>query len=497
MKQALAVAQDANEQLEKIRKDRWYPSFHIAAPAGWINDPNGLSCFGGHYRVFFQHHPFSSEWGPMHWGQVSSKDLVTWRREPIALAPSLEADAGGVYSGSALEVDGILHAYYTGNRWVNPENRDEGNIQVQCLATSTDGVAFKKQGVLIDEVGLANFRDPKVFAHEGTYYMVLGATSSQNRGQVHLYSSVDALSWSFKEVLYEDPREDVFMLECPDLFPLGDYWVLVFCPERPAPTGYTNRNTHNAGYLVGHWLPETGFEALSDYCHLDWGANFYAPQTFVAPDGRRLAFGWMGSFSIPVASRAEDNWAGQLTVPRELTLTEHLVLRSAPVAELAALRQGTQDFSTFTLGLNETKVLAEDIGPCEIELEVDLAATDSERVGLEVMRTPDSAHTFLGYDAQADRVFIDRRLSGNGDRSYRSAPYPGGKKLSLRILVDRGSVEVFVNGGLISVSSLAFPAEGARGLRLVAESGSIAVTSLKLHTLRSIWQETEVQEGVM
>lgn len=107
----------------QLSNDRWYPQFHITAPSGWINDPNGLSFFNGRYHAFFQHHPYSATWGPMHWGHVSSTDLISWQHEPIALAPGEpnEDDADGIWSGSAVVHDDTLYAFYTGNRWVNSE----------------------------------------------------------------------------------------------------------------------------------------------------------------------------------------------------------------------------------------------------------------------------------------------------------------------------------------------------------------------------------------
>lgn len=490
MHKKLAAAQTANAALRQGRNDRWYPGFHIAAPAGWINDPNGLSFFKGRYHTYFQHHPYSSVWGPMHWGHVSSADLVTWKREPIALAPSIEADRDGVFSGSAVVAGDTLVAYYTGHRWNNGSNDDDGVEQVQCMAVSADGVTFEKKGTVVEGPSLPHFRDPKVWQMGDTWYMVFGACSAENRGEVWLYTSKDMNNWEFDRVLFRDPDPDSFMLECPDFFPLGDHWVLIFCPMGPQKDGYANRNTHNAGYVVGTWEPGGNFEQLTDYRLIDWGHQFYAPQTFETEDRRRAVFGWMGSFGIPTASHTEgDGWSGQLTVPREFRLTEDLKLTNYPLAELEQLRQETRDFGAFTLGANEDLILSEDIDTYELELEVDLAASDSERVCLEVMKTGAGNRVLVGYDSLSSRVFIDRSLAGHGDRGYRAAPYPGGHKLSLRLLVDRGSVEVFVNGGLESVSSLAFPVAGARSLVLTSESGSIAVESLKLHTLGGIWAD--------
>lgn len=491
MKEQLERAEKGVAEQLKARNDRWYPTFHIAGKAGWINDPNGLCYFRGRYQVYFQHHPYSAEWGPMHWGHVSSADMVTWRREPIAMAPSIEADRDGVFSGSAVVSDqGQLVAYYTGHRWRNGVNEDEGNLQVQCMATSDDGITFDKKGVVVEgPPDLLHFRDPKVWRMGDTWYMVFGACSAENRGQVWLYTSKDMNNWEFDRIIFEDPDPHAYMLECPDMFPLGDKWVITYCPMGPVPDGYVARNGHNAGYVVGNWKPGEVFEQITDYRLIDWGHQFYAPQSFEAPDGRRIEYGWLGSFTVPIATQEADHWCGQFTVPRELGLDGDNHLRSYPIKEVEQLRTGTVDFGSFELGVNEDKLLTEDDGGAsEIELEVDLAASSVERFGLRVHATQDGGHTYVAYDDQAGRVDLDRRLTGNGDRGYRSAPYDGSDKLKLRVLIDRGSVEVFINGGTETITSFSFPGEGPRGIVLCSESGTVQVTSLKLHSIKTIWE---------
>lgn len=489
MKEQLARAEEAVAALRRSRNDRWYPIFHIAAEAGWINDPNGLSYAHGRYQVYFQHHPYSTEWGPMHWGHVSSMDMVTWRREPIAFAPSLEADRDGVFSGSAVVGDnGRLYVYFTGHRWRNGLNEDEGNLQVQCMAVSEDGIEFEKKGVIVEcPEGLVHFRDPKVWQIDGTWYMVFGACSVDNRGQVWLYTSTDMETWTFDRILFEDPNPNVFMLECPDMFRLGDFWVITYCPMGLAPKDYEGRNSFNAGYVVGSWDPGRDFEQIAEYRAVDSGHNFYAPQSFEAPDGRRIVYAWMGSFDRPIPPQLTDGWSGQLTVARELTLSTDLRLRSLPIAELTQLRSETLELGPLDLGLNQDRTILDDGDAVEIELHVDLKRTNAERVGLRVHATPDGAHTYVGYDDLARRVFVDRRLTGNGDRGYRAAPYDGNELLRLRVLVDRGSVEVFVNDGDAALSSFSFPGDGPRSVAISSEAGTTAVDLLRVHRLTGIW----------
>ncbi|MGO1943648.1 MAG: glycoside hydrolase family 32 protein [Ancrocorticia sp.] len=493
MKEQLAKAEESVAKLQANRNDRWYPTFHIAAPGGWINDPNGVSFFKGRYHVYFQHNPFSTHHATMHWGHVSSTDMVTWKREPIAFAPSIEADRDGVFSGSAVSSDDgdTMYVYYTGHRWANGVNEDEGNDQVQCLATSQDAISFEKQGVVVrGPEELPHFRDPKVWKMGDTWYMVFGACSVENRGEVWLYTSANMEDWEFDSILFRDPDPEAFMLECPDFFPLGDKWVLVYCPMGPAISGYANRNGHNAGYVVGTWAPGEPFIQTKQYDLEDWGHNFYAPQSFESPDGRRIQYGWMGSFNHPLASQEADGWSGQLTVGRELSLNADGALTAWPIAEVEDLRVSTTEIGPVNLGFDESLRLVDDATAVDIELEIDLAATTANRVGLQVHKTEDGHHSYVYYDDLAGRVGIDGRLSYAGESGYRAAAVnPGAdNKLQLRILVDRGSIEVFVNHGEATVTSFSFPADGPRAIELCSEAGTAAITDLRVHSLRSIWE---------
>ncbi|MDO4908865.1 MAG: sucrose-6-phosphate hydrolase [Corynebacterium sp.] len=484
---ALSQAEAFRAEMAKELNPRWYPEFHIAAPAGWINDPNGLCFFKGRYHAFYQHHPYGTQWGPMHWGHVSSTDLVHWKHEPIALAPSIEADRDGVFSGSAIVHEDILYVFYTGHQWRNGVDDSAGMREVQCLATSSDGIHFVKHGVVVDcptvnGQEVMHSRDPKVWKDGDTWRMVFGVAAPRpdennelhERGEMWMYESKDLHHWEFSQVLYQDPNPAVFMLECPDFFRLGDHWVLVYSPMGAKPDGYQHRNKHNAGYAVGTWEPGSPFNLEREYSHCDWGHNFYAPQTF-AHNGRRILFGWMGSFNNDLASQTQDNWAGQLTLPRELHLDTDLTLTQHPVHDLSLN-------STMALSIPTGKDIPLPLSK-HYQLRINTATSTAERISLAVHKTEalgaagKANSTKIVYDTLAGRVHLDRGENANTDRGYRSVPVDNQDEILLiDVFVDRGSVEVFVNNGRYAMSSFDFPPEGEQKAVLSVESGSASIT---------------------
>ena len=487
----------ANEAVANTDVDpRWHPQVHVAPKAGWMNDPNGVCYFGGRYHMFFQHYPYGSNWGPMHWGHASSKDLVTWERFSITLAPSEEYDEDGVWSGTSLVLsEDELAIFYTGNRWVNGEDDSDGKIQTQCLAVTTDGVNFTKLGSILDAPeGVEDIRDPKVWREADRWWMIIGVSApvegGPNRGQVWLYSSDNLIDWDFEQVLYEDPDSLCYMVECPDFFELNGKHVLVYCPMTTAPRrGYGQRNGHNNGYAAGDWEPGGEFVVKHEFSQFDWGHHYYAPQSLKGPDGRQIIFGWMGGFELPLASQKDDAWSGHLATPRVLGIDDEYVLRANPIAEVEQLREVDKAvvLNDFVLGVDETRELMEDAGPVDIELEVDLSQTTSEQVSLLLNRVSETEYTEVAYDSLSNRVVLDRGKMQTADRGYRAAPYTGGDVLKLRVIVDRGSVEVIVNDGEHALSSLVFPREGKRSIALASNSGTIAVNSLAIYPLKSIW----------
>lgn len=275
MKQRLALAQSALEKLCARRGNAWYPIFHLAPPAGWMNDPNGLIYFNGRYHVFFQHHPASAYQGPMHWGHATSTDMLHWQHEPVALAPGDKYDRDGCFSGSAVDDDGVLSLIYTGHICLEDRGNDSIIREVQCLATSHDGIHFEKQGcVLTPPEGIMHFRDPKVWHEEGSWWMVIGARDASDNGQVLLYRGTSLRDWHLEHVLAHSAAGESYMWECPDFFRCGNFHWLMFSPQGMTPSGYRFRNLFQSGVLAGSWKPGSVFALKGGFEELDYGHDF-------------------------------------------------------------------------------------------------------------------------------------------------------------------------------------------------------------------------------
>ncbi|HFI5323291.1 TPA: glycoside hydrolase family 32 protein [Serratia liquefaciens] len=480
MKNALAQADHAVEALRAQRQDDYYPQFHLAAAAGWINDPNGLVYINGVYHAFYQHHPYDQNWGPMHWGHATSRDLAHWQHQPIALAPGESYDKDGCFSGCAVNDNGVLTLLYTGHVWLGKEGDDDQVCEVQCLATSEDGVNFVKHGpVLLPPEGIQHFRDPKVWRAADRWWMVVGAKEN-GLGQARLYRSNDLRDWQFDRVLAgaQSPHQG-YMWECPDFFPLGEKQVLLFSPQGLTAQGYRNRNRFQSGYLLGHWRPDEDFSVTQSFCELDGGHDFYAPQTFTAADGRRMLFAWMDMWESPMPSKPH-GWAGALTLPRELTLSCEGNVLMNPARELTALRGEQQSFDAESVR-NQRQMLTD--GVQELALTLNVAASDAERYGIVI-----GTAARLYVDNQTHRLVLERFSEDPGLCGCRSVPLPEADILSLRVFIDRSSLEVFVNHGEACLTSRIYPTDGQRSVTLFAEGGLAQFGAAQAWELESIWE---------
>jgi beta-fructofuranosidase len=447
---------------------------------GWINDPNGFVQYKGHYHLFYQHYPYLPEWGPMHWGHAVSRDLIKWEYRPIALAPDESYDAGGCFSGSAIEKDGLLHLIYTGHVVTGPDASNDYR-QTQNLAVSDDGVRFRKHAgnpvIGLPQIpggaSRKDFRDPKVFERNGMYYVVLGSNDGQGNGQILLYRSGDLVDWTYVGVMAKSGGEMGDNWECPDFFSIGGTDFLMFSPQRMPSQGRDYWNLHSTVYMRGRWDEQTGAFHSEGYAPMDQGFDFYAPQSALDDRGRRIVIGWMDMWESDMPTQKGHQWAGAMTLPREMIVRDGQV-RFRPVEEIESYRGEFFELRGVEL---EGEAPLETAGD-SYELEAVFDAGEAERFGLK-LRVGGGEETVLSYSPREGVFTFDRNRSGIGPGGVRETEIPlRDGKLKLRAFVDRSSLEVFLQDGEKVMTARIYPGSGSLGIAAFSEGKS------KLEALR-------------
>ncbi len=415
--------------------------YHFMAEEGWLNDPNGLIFFRGKYHFFYQYNPYDSFWGSMHWGHAVSDDLLHWDYLPVALAPSEPYDdhkEGGCFSGSAIEHDGKLFLIYTGTA-----NYGDGFVQTQCVAYSEDGIHFEKyenNPVITAPKGYdpANFRDPKVWEHEGRFYLVCGA-KKDDLAKALLYRSDNLLEWEFVNVMAESRGELGNMFECPDFFPIEDKYVLMFSPM--------GLNERTCVYLVGDMDYKTGTFYHTVMGEIDWGFDYYAPQSFLDAKGRRLIVGWANAWDwMPFwkdwGPTYKEHWCGSFAIPRQVRLMPDNTLQFLPVEELKSLR--TEENVRYNVEDGPVDVSAGDGVAFECRLVLDLERTTAETVVLE-LRSDGKFKSVVCLDLKHGQMTFDRNQGDGWSRGQTKSPLKllDKKLLDIHFFSDQSSIEVF------------------------------------------------------
>lgn len=448
------------------------PDYHCAPPVGWINDPNGFSYWRGQYHLFCQYYPYKPVWGPMHWGHWVSGDLTHWDWVGVALAPDSPFDDGGCFSGTAVADGDRLILMYTGVH----ADADGRVIQEQCIAVSTDGVHFEKWACnpvigareLPADGTPVDFRDPKLIKTRDGWRAIV-ANRGASGGRQLSFSSADLVKWKCDGVFLEGIGD---MPECPDYFELDGRRVLLSCAINMPQDGLKFPSAQPAIWLLGE---ERGgrleVEALEA---ADNGSEFYAPQTVLTPDGRRVMLGWMHMWQHESPTQyLGHGWCGMYTVPRELSVRCGRVCQR-PVDELKALR-GAHFSAQRVQVRGETELPG--LEGRRYELALTLRAQPGRTARVRLMQTGGEFFE-ISYDPDARVLTCDRARGGytmgaDGgaeEKPYSSALVPGDTgELELRVFVDACSVEVFACGGALAISMLNYPKGAARGISFAGE----------------------------
>ena len=443
------------------------PSFHITGERGWINDPNGLIYYNGQYHAFFQHYPDDIRWGPMHWGHVVSDDLTNWKYLPIALTPGDDCDKNGCFSGSAIVHDGKLWLMYTGFI----ENQGGESIrQVQCLAESSDGVNFKKHGIVIGEEHLpdgfapCDFRDPKVWLHNGYFWCIVAARKIEGRGRILLFKSKDLFNWEFvNDLLGKDSLGT--MIECPDYNEQMGY--LFFCEQfQPSENG-VHLNIHTCRVAIGKIDYSTGTFIEESREIVDYGFDMYAPQTFA---GKPAFMGWLNMWDRNVPSE-KYGFAGMLTVPRKIFVKDGRLCQEPIV-------NSSEVYSTTVCENLEDKVKVGVITINATELESLVIKMRSNGDNFTSLKLENGEWIFNR--SKSGEAIIGAEKDSDSLNGIRRMPYSGNKEMKLTIVMDEFSVEIFEDGR--ALSSTIYPPEGATLLELTVKASSCTYTKAEIVT---------------
>lgn len=467
-----------------------------------MNDPNGMVYYNGEYHLFYQYHPGSDLWGPMHWGHAVSRDLIHWKHLPIALYPD---EHGTIFSGSAV-IDRNNTFGLGRDVMVAVFTHDQENLQSQSLAYSNDSgrtwIKYAANPVLSAREGFADFRDPRVFWYgdggTGHWVMCLAA-----HDRILFYISPDLIHWSESGSFGPGHGSTAGVWETPELFQLPvdggpeTRWVLVVGVQDGAAAGGSGTE-----YFVGSFDGKTFTSENPPHTVLwgDYGADYYAAQSWNdEPEGRRLLIAWMNNWQyarlIPSSGQR-----GVFSLIREVTLTRTengIRLVHKPIAELQELRTTHHHWQEMKIQ-SDTNLLA-DIQGIALEILAEFKISDNpDCFGFRV-RVGAHEQTTISYHVKEQRLLVDRRQSGTLDfkdtfAGIHSAVLPPlSGIIRLQIFVDSTSVEVFANDGLVTFTESIFPSEESQGLQLFVEGGEVIANSLDIYRLSPI--SYEVAEG--
>lgn len=434
---------------------KWRQQLHLEPPMGWLNDPNGLSFFGGYYHVYFQYAPDNADGsGKKCWGHYRSRDMISWEFTGTVLFPDTSDDKDGVYSGSAVVYDDTLHIFYTGN--VKEEGEHDyitsGRGANVIHVTTKDGVTMSQKKTVLRNSDYPDFcschvRDPKVWREGGKWHMVLGARTLLNKGCVLFYTSDDLDKW---EYMGTDSVPDFgYMWECPDMFTVDGHRYLSVSPQ-----GLEHFDTkYQNAFQSGYFLSDSG---LTDFTEWDMGFDFYAPQTFEAPDGRRIIIGWFGigdsAYTNPTTALGYQHC---LTIPREVTADEKGRLMQNPARELLELRKENRHLSN-----GET---AEITLPSELTADVHGIFKISFDGKLELV-----------WNGKIFELRFTDKKYGSG-RTVRKAVLD--KCSDIRIISDTSSLEIYLDGGRTVLGTRFYPDD--ERVTVSAEGISAEIFSLR------------------
>jgi len=485
---------------------QWRSVYHFTPAKNWTNDPNGLLYLNGEYHLYNQQNPFENKWGHMSWGHATSKDLINWKHLPVAIPEVINGgDTTWIFSGSAVWDKNNTSGFCKGNNCMvaiytahSPNRKNES----QYIAYSNDGgmtyTNYEKNPVI--DMNRLNFRDPNVFWYEpGKFWLMTVVVPDMHKAQ--FYSSPNLKDWTLLSEFGPQGYTGAHW-ECPFLIQLPvegtdkKKWVLV----TSAAGG--ERGVFEQ-YFVGDF---DGKEFKNDnpastVLPLDYGDTYYAAIPWNNLPGKEQTYiGWMIPNPQPTYP-----WRGQMSIARDLSLKQtgegyRLVQKPAAIVTKNLDKLSNNNI----LALSNLKVNNEEISVDKTNkikgnaywMNAELSVDPNAIAGFKIAQQKDAnnktlAETVIGYDAANHQLYVDRTNSGGGkvnDKRLRQTIdlKNDSKTVKLTILLDKSSLEVFVNDGEAALTTYIYPGENADKIAAFASGGNATIKSIKIWDLSKV-----------
>ena len=427
---------------DTTNREHFRPVYHHTPLYGWMNDPNGMFYKDGVWHLYYQYNPYGSQWENMTWGHSTSRDLIHWEAQPLAI----EADwLGSIFSGSCVTNGDEVVAMYT----------SAGHHQTQSIAFSKDGGrTFTKYAgnPVLTTSDVADFRDPRPFWNEDIKAWNLILAAGQ---EMRIYSSKDLKDWKYESSFGKEYGNHGGVWECPDLFKIDGNWVLI-CNINPGGPFGGSATQYFIGQFDGHKFTCESMPKVTKW--LDYGKDHYATVSFYnAPENRHVVLAWMSNWQyanqVPTKQFRSAN-----SIPRDLGLFrcgEETYVSVVPSKEMLALRGAKVKKPTET---------------CEI-------LVDTKNNTEIVLSNTKGEQVVMKYDAAKLTFSMDRVNSGDVSFSeafpaVTEAPTFGTIK-QLRIFIDRCSIEAFDAEGKMAMTNLVFPSEPYNNIKVKGGKATI------------------------
>ena len=430
-----------SDTFDTTNRERFRPVYHHTPVYGWMNDPNGMFYKDGVWHLYYQWNPYGSQWENMHWGHSTSRDLIHWQAEPMALEPDW---LGSIFSGSCVTRGDEVVAMYT----------TAGHHQTQSIAFSNDGGhTFQKfSGNPVLTADAPDFRDPRPFWNEDIKAWNLILAVGQ---EMRIYSSQNLTDWTYESSFGKEYGNHGGVWECPDLMKIDNKWVLI-CNINPGGPFGGSATQYFVGQFDGHKFTCESMPKVTKW--MDYGKDHYATVSFYnAPENRHVVLAWMSNWQYANQVPTKQYRSGN-SIPRDLGLFnfgEETYVSVVPSKEMLAMRGAKVRKPTEA---------------CEI-------VVDMKNQAEIVLSNSKGEEVVMVYDGQRQSFSMDRTKSGDVSFSEAFActtiaPTYGHIK-QLRLFIDRCSIEAFDAEGKMAMTNLVFPSEPYNNIKVKGGKATI------------------------